>query len=315
MADTFTKRIRKYFLAARPAFLTASVVPVLTGSAAGFAVTGTFDWPLFILAVVSIMLLHSGANLGNDYYDHISGNDWANKNPTPFSGGSRFIQDGVLSAKTILDLSIACLAIGAAIGMIIVLLTKSAFIFVLGVTGCLGGFFYTAPPLKLGYRSLGEIVIAFLFGLLPVTGSFYLQAGMVDWLILLPAGIVAILIFLVILINEFADRNADAAVKKRTLVVIFGVEAAVWIYRAAVIASYLLAAIAIFLNRRLFFAGLFYLLTVPVAFAAIRFANKKDLSEAGKVSANKTTILLHLVGGIAIAAGFIVSGICNLRAG
>lgn len=265
MSDTSARRLRNYFLAARPGFLTASAVPVLVGSAAGFAVTGTFDWGLFILAVVSIMLLHSGANLANDYYDHISGNDWVNKNPTPFSGGSRFIQDGVLSAKMILGLSLACLAIGAAIGIVIVLLTRSVFIFVLGVVGCVGGFFYTAPPLKLGYRTLGEIVIGFLFGILPVTGSFYLQAGTFNWLILLPAGIVAILIFLVILVNEFADRDADAAVKKKTLVVIFGVKAGVWIYRTALIVSYLAAVIAVFLNRQLFFAGLFYLLTVPIS--------------------------------------------------
>jgi len=314
MGDTFTERLRNYFLAARPAFLTASVVPVLVGSSAGFAVTGTFDWGLFILAVVSIVLLHSGANLANDYYDHISGNDWANKNPTPFSGGSRFIQDGVLLAKTILELSFFCLAAGAAIGVIIVLLTKSVFIFVLGVIGCVGGFFYTAPPLKLGYRSLGEVVIAFLFGILPVTGSFYLQAGTFDWLILLPAVIVAILIFLVILINEFADRDADAAVKKRTLVVIFGVEAAVWIYRTAVIASYLTAAVSIFVKEELFFAGLIYLLTAPIAVAAIRFANKEDLAEASRLSANKITVLLHLIGGLALAIGFIVTGCCNTKA-
>ncbi len=309
MSDTSARRLKSYFLAARPAFLTASVVPVLVGSAAGFAVTGTFDWGLFILAVVSIMLLHSGANLANDYYDHISGNDWVNKNPTPFSGGSRFIQDGVLSAKTILGLSFFCLAAGATTGMIIILLTRSVFIFVLGVIGCVGGFFYTAPPLKLGYRSLGEVVIGFLFGILPVTGSYYLQVGTVDWLILLPAAIVAILIFLVIFINEFADKDADAAVKKRTLVVIFGVEAGVWIYRTAVIVSYLTAAIAIFVKGQLFFAGLFYLLTGPIAIAAIRFAKREDLAAAVRLSANKITILLHLVGGLAITIGFIVTGV------
>lgn len=308
MINTYIERLRKCFLAARPAFLTASVVPILVGSAAGFAVMGTFDWPLFILAVVSIMLLHSGANLANDYFDHISGNDWVNRNPTQFSGGSRFIQDGILSAKTILRLSLFCLAAGIAIGILIVLLTRSFFIFALGFIGCLGGFFYTAPPLKLGYRSLGEVVIGFLFGILPVTGSFYLQTGTFDWLILLPAGIVAILIFLVILINEFADREADAAVKKKTLVVIFGVTAGVWIYRTALVMSYLAALIAIFLNGQLFFSGLFYLLTVPIAFAAVQFANKRDLAAVGKLSANKVTILLHLVGGLALAIGFIVTG-------
>jgi len=131
----------------------------------------------------------------------------------------------------------------------------------------------------------------------------------------LPAVIVAILIFLVIFINEFADRDADAAVKKRTLVVIFGVEVSVWIYRTALVVSYLAAVIAIFVIGRLFFAGLFYLFTVPIAVAAVRFANKKDLSAAGGLSANKTTILLHLVGGLAIALGFIISGICDMRAG
>ncbi len=314
MSNISVQRLKNYFLAARPAFLTASVVPVLVGSSGGFAVTGTFGWGLFILAVVSIVLLHSGSNLANDYFDHISGNDRANKNPTPFSGGSRFIQDGVLSAKTILGLSFFCLAAGAATGMIIILLTRSVFIFVLGVIGCLGGFFYTAPPLKLGYRSLGEVVIGFLFGILPVAGSYYLQVGTVDWLIAFPAGIIAILIFLVILINEFPDKDADAAVKKKTVVVIFGVEAGVWIYRTALVVSYLTAVIAVYLNRQLFYAGLFYLLTVPIAIAAMRFANKKDLSAVGRLSANKITILLHLVGGLAITIGFIVTGCCNMKA-
>ena len=108
-------------------------------------------------------------------------------------------------------------------GLAILLITKSIFILLLGLTGLLGGFFYTAPPVKLGYRSLGETAIAFLFGILPVSGAYYLQTGQFDSIILLPASIVGILIFLVILINEFPDRDADSAVNKRTLVVSFGV--------------------------------------------------------------------------------------------
>lgn len=313
MSDTSAKRLRKYFFAARPAFLTASVVPVLVGSAAGFAAAGTFDFVLFVLGLVSIMLLHSGANIANDYFDHTSGNDWVNKNPTAFSGGRRFIQEGIMSPGATFIMSLVCLAAGAAIGMIIVFLTRSVFILVLGVIGMAGGFFYTAPPLKLGYRAIGEVAIAFLFGILPVAGSYYLQVRAVDAVMIFPAGVVAILIFLVILINEFADRDADGAVNKRTLVVIFGVDVSVWIYRIALGASYVMAALAMIIFKQMFYAGLLYLLTAPLGIAAMRFANKKDLETQGKVNANKVTILLHLVGGIAITIGFIATGICNLQ--
>ena len=64
-----------YFFATRPAFLTASAAPVLVGSALGFAFTDTFSISLFLLALFATMLLHSGANVANDYYDYLFGND------------------------------------------------------------------------------------------------------------------------------------------------------------------------------------------------------------------------------------------------
>jgi 1,4-dihydroxy-2-naphthoate octaprenyltransferase len=298
-----------FFLASRPKFLVASAAPVLVGSALGFATSGTFSPHLCILALVAIMALHSGSNLANDYFDHTSRNDWLNKNPTPFSGGSRYIQQGILSPKAILLTALLALTIGAAIGIVIVLLTRSVFILILGLIGLLGGFFYTAPPVRLGYRSAGEPVIALLFGLLPVYGSYYLQTKTVDIIPLLPAVIVGILIFLVILINEFPDVAADAAVNKRTLVVRFGTPSSVWIYRTALIASYLVAALATLIYRPFVFAGLLYLLTLPIGVLAIKFANKRDLVEFGRYRANRITILLHTVGALALAAGFIIFGL------
>ena len=111
------------FLAARPQYLGASVAPVLVGSALGYAVTGSFSVGLFLLATLAIMALHAGANVVNDYFDHVSQNDWVNANPTPFSGGSRFIQNGRLSPKATLLTGLAYLAIGSGIGLVIVLLT------------------------------------------------------------------------------------------------------------------------------------------------------------------------------------------------
>src|SRR4030042_2019674 len=243
-----------FFLASRPKFLTASAAPVLVGTALAFAATGAFSLQLFVLALLATMFLHSGANIANDYFDHPARNDCLNKNPTPFSGGRSYIQEGILSPKATLILALTALTIGAGLGIYIVYLTRSVFILILGLIGLLGGFFYTAPPLRLGYRCLGEPAIAFLFGILPVYGSFYLQTQVLDnipcsvWLTpLVPAVIVGILIFLVIFINEFPDVPADAAVNKRTLVVRFGVPVSVWIYRIALAASYLITAVGILL--------------------------------------------------------------------
>ena len=287
--------------------MTASAAPVLVGSALGFAQSGRFDAGIFVLALLSIMLIHSGANVANDYFDHTSGNDWLNKNPTPFSGGRRFIQQGILSARATFLLSVILLALGGVLGLAIVLATKSIFIFILGLIGIAGGFFYTAPPFRLGYRCLGETAIGFLFGILPVAGAYRLQTERTDLIILLPGAIVGVLIFLVILINEFPDRIADAAAGKRTLVVSFGTKASIWIYRSALSSSYVMAIVSMFF-RITFFAGLFYLFTIPLAVAAMKAANQKDLDISGKVVANKMTILLHVVGSIALTIGFILAG-------
>jgi 1,4-dihydroxy-2-naphthoate octaprenyltransferase len=309
--ETKGLKLTALFLASRPKFLTASAAPVLVGSALGYAAAGAFSPILFILALLAIMALHAGANMANDYFDHLSGNDWANQNPTPFSGGSRFIQQGILSPKSVLLASLLALIVASVLGLFIVLITESLFILVLGITGLLGGFFYTAPPVRLGYRGVGEFVIAFLFGLLPVYGSYYLQTRAIDQLALLPACIVGILIFLVILVNEFADIKADAAVNKKTLIVCCGVASGIWIYRIALGVSYIVAAAAMFAHKLTFFAGLFYLFTLPLAVLAAKSANVKDLTTPGRYRASQLTILLHALGCLALTAGFVLSGFFN----
>jgi len=298
-------QLKVLFLAARPKFLIASAAPVLVGSAMGYSVSGFFNPLYFVLALLAIMALHAGANIANDYYDHISRNDWVNVNPTPFSGGRRFIQQGILSPRATLLESLFFLTVGSAIGVLLVLLTQSVFILILGLAGLLGGFFYTARPIQVGYRGVGEFVIAILFGLLPVYGSYYLQAGVVDLTPLLPATIVGVLIFLIILVNEFPDQAADAAVNKKTLIVSLGVSAGAWIYRVMLIVSFLPAAAM--LSRPLtFYAGLFYLFTLPLAVVAIRAASPAELAKPGRYRASQLTVIMHTLGSLALAAGLLI---------
>jgi 1,4-dihydroxy-2-naphthoate octaprenyltransferase len=256
------------------------------------------------------MALQAGANITNDYFDHLSGNDWANKNVTPFSGGSRFIQRGILPPKATLFAGLLYLATGVTLGIIILLITRSVFILTIGLIGIFGAFFYTAPPVKLGYRGIGEAIIAFLFGILPVYGAYYLQTGKIDMAPLAAGCIVGVLVFLIIFVNEFPDLPADASANKKTLVVRLGVPAGVWIYRIAVISTFVFLVAGLFVDGfALWPTLLYFLFGLPAAVAAINFVNKHNVSTPGPTQrrACAITIIFHLIGCLALAAGFIIS--------
>ena len=291
----------------RAPFFTASVVPVLVGTALAYSTAGVFQPSLFILALLGMVALHAGANIANDYFDHTSGNDWANENVTPFSGGSRLIQKGLLAPKSVLIAAWIACSIGALIGIIILLLTKSIFILVLGLTGLLGGYFYTASPVRLGYRGIGELIIAVIFGLLPVYGSYYLQTRTIDLVPLMPAAVVGMLIFLVILVNEFPDVAADRAVRKKTIVVMFGDSFAVWICRLVLSATFCLTAVSIFVFETMTLPCLLYLANLPLAVLILKSLNREVLQKRGGHNANRLTVLLHLTGGVMLSIGFLLA--------
>jgi 1,4-dihydroxy-2-naphthoate octaprenyltransferase len=305
-------KIKIWLLQMRAPFVTASIIPVLVGTCVGVSASGSFNAILFSLALGAMICLHLGANLANEYFDHLSGNDRLNKNRNPFSGGSGLMLQGLTSPRSVLIAAWLAFALAAAAGMVILLITKSAFILALGLIGMFGGYFYTANPLRLGYRGAGEVIIAFLFGLLPVYGAYFLQTCTIDTVGLAPALIVGLLIFLIILINEFPDHQADAAVNKRTLVVLFGPGSAAQIYRVALIFSYVVAVTAAIVQPQMRPAGFLYLLTIPIAAAISKFLKTDTLTGPDRYRANKFTVLLHVTGGLLLCLGLLIGKVCAL---
>ena len=92
--------------ALRAPFFTATIIPVALGSVVAWHDTDIFMWVRFIITMLGALLIHAGTNLANDYFDHLSGCDEANSTPTPFSGGSRVIQDGLIAPKKIIKESL-----------------------------------------------------------------------------------------------------------------------------------------------------------------------------------------------------------------
>ena len=208
----------RYFLATRPAFLTITLVGVLLGFATAWHARAPFDAAAAALSLALAMLAHAGVNVLNDYYDHLNGSDAGNSDRLfPFTGGSRFIQNGVLSPGQTLAFGLA-LFLAVVLGGLWLIGHSGAGLFWIGLAGLAIGWAYSAPPLKLNSRGLGELCVAAGF-LLVVAGADFVQRGGFDalpWLAGLPY---ALLVTNILYINQFPDRSADLAAGKRHWVV------------------------------------------------------------------------------------------------
>lgn len=207
--------------ATRPAFLSVTLVGVILGLCTATA-DGAFRSPLLAtMTLLFALLAHAGANVINDYYDALSGCDAANTDRiAPFTGGSRFIQDGQLSEQHTAWLGYALMATVIPAGIALVLVSGPG-LWWIGLIGLLAGWAYSARPFKLQSRGLGEITITTAW-LMVVMGSDYVQQGAFALSPLIAGTAYALLVANVLFINQIPDRAADASTGKRTLIVRFG---------------------------------------------------------------------------------------------
>jgi len=293
-----------FLRAARAPFLTASAIPVLIGSTlpfwlrpAGFA----WSWLHFVEALVGVVLLHAAANLSNCYYDHLSGADPSNPNPNVMSGGSGLLTEGVVEPRYFLRSAIVCFAIGAAIGLHLNFVSPGNTILILGAIAIVVAHFYTAPPVKLCYRGLGEIAVGLTFGILPVAGAYFVQAGEISWSVVLASLPITFAVVLLLWVNQIVDYVPDRDAGKRSLAVVLGPKTA---GRAVVLALALLIFGSLFVAV---FTGAVIPLTLitVLAFGLIRTVvadcwNHYD-DPSRLAEASFSAIRLHLILGAIIA--------------
>ncbi|MFH1228628.1 MAG: 1,4-dihydroxy-2-naphthoate octaprenyltransferase [Planctomycetota bacterium] len=300
-------RLKLWIKAVRAPFFTATVCPIVLGATIGWYQTSHFNWIYFWLTLIGGILMHTGTNLTNDYFDHITGNDEVNKIKTPFSGGSRVIQKGEIPAVQILLAALAAFAIGGIIGLYLNHNLAGNMILVFGIIGVFLGFFYTALPVKIGYRGfgLGELAVGIGFGPLMVLGAYYVQTEQITLQAAFASIPVGILITLVLYINEFPDYAADKSVNKITLPVQLGKRIASRLYIITVIVNYLLIIAGVALNIMPAWT-LVTLITLPIAIKAMRTAGAHFDRIEELLPANGATIILHCTIGLLLALGFIL---------
>jgi len=292
-----------YIKALRLPFLAGSIIPVILGAAWALTVD-TFSVRLFLICVAGMAALHSGANLINDYFDS-QGSDPVNMRVTPFSGGSRAIQDDGVSPGVVLAMALFCFAGGIGAGIWLVWLGRPLVI-PIGLLGLAGAWAYSTPPLQLMSRGWGEVVIFFAFGPLVTLGTYYAMSGSLSWhafALGLPQGF---FIAAVIWINQFPDYEADRKTNKKNLVVRLGPALSRYLYGAIMLMGFICV---LFLVHGMGFTRLILIsfIAFPLTFKAIRILWREYLSHTGIVPAQALTIQTLIAHGMLLTIGIILS--------
>lgn len=308
--DDMKAKARAWKEAVRPLSLTASLVPIMVGSAVALSVLETFNFFLFFLTLLGGLLIQAGTNMINDWKDADRDNENV-EGIRPFTGGSRMIQLGLISRGDMGFIGISLSFLALLIGIFLTFVSGWGLV-PLVLYGILAGVFYTNENGKFSFINLApgiaELLIATTFGVMMTMGAFYVQAGYFSLQVFLVSLPVAIFISNVLLINQFQDSNSDKKSNKNTLVVRLGKQKAKNVLIGGFVLAYLIIAVLPIFN---FAPNTIYVtfLSIPFAIQAIRYTHKNyDKTPGDLVPGNAHTAITHLFTGLLLVFAFLLTG-------
>lgn len=252
-------------------------------------------WDVLCYALGASFLIQIGTNLVNDAMDHKKGADTHER-----IGPQRITQAGIFSFRAVMSIATLCFLLAVLCGVPLVMVGGLPIV-VIGLVSVLMGYAYTAGPFPLAYVGMGDLFVILFFGLIAVSGMYFLQTGLWDygaaWLGL-QIGLHATVL---IAINNARDLDGDRRVGKMTLAARFGLP-----FARAEIA--LLAFLPFVMNVYWFStgqwkAGVASFFALPIAILVC----KRVFRTAPGVIYNKFLAMsagLHLAFGLLISGGF-----------
>ncbi|WP_435066971.1 1,4-dihydroxy-2-naphthoate polyprenyltransferase [Haloplanus sp. C73] len=297
-------RSKAWLMAARPQTLPAAAAPVAVGT--GLAIGRGVEHPLAALAAfVGAALIQVGTNFANDYYDAVKGADTDER-----EGFTRVTQSGLIPPESVKRASYLTFAAAVLVGTSLVYVGGLPILLV-GLCSVAAGLAYTGGPYPLGYHGLGDLFVFVFFGVVAVTGTYYVQAAAVlagPFPLSIPSGTlpaialvaslpVAAISTNILVVNNVRDLETDAATGKRTLAVRIG-------YRWSRVQYVALLALAYLVPVALWAAGpaspvvCLPLLTLPLAASVARTVCTRTDGEALNPALERTGKLLAAHAGL-----------------
>lgn len=266
--------IRHWIEAMRLRTLPVSVAGVIAGT--GCAVMlDSFKAAPALACLVFAILAQIAANFGNEYYDYKNGIDRKGR-----AGFRRGVTEGEIDPRSMKMATYSVLALAATVGCTMLIYGPWWLIFV-GILIMIFALAYSAGPYPLSHHGLGDVAVVVFFGIIPVTFTCFLQTGNWEGMgVIIPTSLaVGLLAANVLVVNNYRDMEDDAAVGKRTTVVIFG--------RRFMSMAYLLSGIAGMAAMIPVWTRLpLWALAVPVVYIVLHFMVWLQLRQATESALN-----------------------------
>jgi 1,4-dihydroxy-2-naphthoate polyprenyltransferase len=254
-------RLHAWFLACRPKTLPVSLSPVLLGTAIAWHDSGRVLWLPLLAAACGAGLIQIGTNLFNDVGDFLRGTDTPGRLGPPRATAEGWLTPGQVKTGAWLSFALAFLC-----GIYLVWHGGWPIV-AIGLASLAAGWAYTGGPKPIAYGPLGEGFVLLFFGLVAVGGSYYLQTLHLTPEVLLAGALIGLQAAAVISVNNYRDRDSDAASGKNTLAVRLGRPAMQHVYAGQVLAPYCLLPLLV---GNLGDAVFLPLLSLPLALRLIR---------------------------------------------
>lgn len=290
-------RLGAWVAAARPKTLFAAVAPVVVGAALARR-DEAFHPGAVLAALAGALLIQVGTNLLNDFYDYRRGADTASRLGPPRASAS-----GWIDPRRVLQAGLACFLLAAIAGLYLV--DRAGWpILAVGLLSLASGYVYTGGPYPLGYHGWGDLFVFAFFGLVAVSGTYYVQALTLPPYVLAAGAGVGALATALLVVNNLRDVDTDRRAGKRTLAVRIGPRATRAEYALLLVAA--LSAPVVLVSLWNFpFGTLLPLAAAPVAFLlAARLATTQDPRDLNPLLP-RTSSLLAAYGAL-LAVGVIL---------
>ncbi len=223
------RTIAAFIQLGRPHFLAGGVLLNLLGVAIAIYSGNPFNLAALIWGQLAITTTQLMTHYCNDYFDLEA--DCLNQTPTNWSGGSRVLPEGQINPKVALKVAVGLAVIAFIANVIVSLFIRPGLVtfgMLLGVQAL--AWFYSAPPLRLHSRGMGELTTTIIVTLMTPLIAYYLQVGRLAWLPILAVIPLCCYQFAMLLSIEFPDAEGDRRAGKGTLVVRLGSALAARVY-------------------------------------------------------------------------------------
>ncbi|HEX6303557.1 MAG TPA: prenyltransferase [Anaerolineales bacterium] len=225
--------ISKWLISSRAAVLIMTFISAAIAGILAFQ-HGEFNFGLWLLLALGLILAHATNNLVNDFTDYIKGVDKNNYYRAQY--GPQPLEHGLMSKRQLLTYILVTGLLALAMGAYLVYLRGSLALLFLG----LGAFFVLFYTFPLKYIALGEIAVLIVWGPLMIGGGYYVITGAWGWNVILASLPYALGVTTVIFGKHIDKYTADKAKRIHTLPVLLGERAARYVVMGMTILQYLL---------------------------------------------------------------------------